>query len=152
MEAKAYLPGMAIRCLEYVETWVSEEGLYRVSGSHHQVQQLKTLFDAGCDLDLRNISTAELDPHSVTGLFKLWLRECKPVQKHNVLWRMLTFLLNSTTRPVLARSRIDAGWAADARARPTSHSKAQSCFWTDLRGAETISTLDGRESQSRSRR
>lgn len=63
--------------MEYIEDWVSEEGLYRVPGSHLQVQRLKALFNSGLDLDLREISTSELDPHSVTGVFKLWLRECK---------------------------------------------------------------------------
>lgn len=76
VEAKAYLPAVCIRSLEYIEEHVDEEGLYRVSGSHLQVQQLKLLFDAGLQLDLRSLGTSDLDPHSVTGVLKLWLRQC----------------------------------------------------------------------------
>jgi hypothetical protein len=92
-EARAWLPAVAIRCLEctcrcaaahcadstretdielYADT---EEGLFRVPGSNQQVQQLKMLFDAGLDVDLRSKNTSDLDPHSVASLFKLWLRE-----------------------------------------------------------------------------
>ncbi|KAK4695991.1 hypothetical protein P7C70_g8451, partial [Phenoliferia sp. Uapishka_3] len=63
-EARKWLPAIAFRCLQYLEHWgKTEEGIYRVPGSSYQIAQLRALFDAGMDLDLREIHPGDLDPH-----------------------------------------------------------------------------------------
>ncbi|KAL8281214.1 hypothetical protein RQP46_006248 [Phenoliferia psychrophenolica] len=63
-EARRWLPAVAVRCFEYLEEWgKKEEGIYRVPGSSYQIAQLRALFDAGMDLDLREIHPGDLDPH-----------------------------------------------------------------------------------------
>ena len=47
----------------------------RVPGRSNLVSQLRALFDAGIDPDLREIHPGDLDPHAVASLFKSWLRE-----------------------------------------------------------------------------
>jgi hypothetical protein len=92
--ARFWLPAVAFRSFEYLEEWGrKEEGIYRsvslssasritltsvecrVPGSTNQIAQLRAIFDAGVDLDLREIHQADLDPHTVASLFKAWLRE-----------------------------------------------------------------------------
>lgn len=46
-----------------------------VPGRSNLVSQLRALFDAGIDPDLREIHPGDLDPHAVASLFKCWLRE-----------------------------------------------------------------------------
>ncbi|MBW0495984.1 hypothetical protein O181_035699 [Austropuccinia psidii MF-1] len=71
-----YLPSISIRCLEYLDFWgCREEGIYRIPGRLTDIEKLKTLFDAGCDLDLLQLPLSSLDPHAVASVFKLWLRE-----------------------------------------------------------------------------
>ncbi|GAA5860264.1 hypothetical protein JCM1840_002840 [Sporobolomyces johnsonii] len=73
-----WLPGVAYRCLQYLEEWgPKEEGIYRVPGRSNMVQQLRVLFDAGVgqELDLREVHAGDLDPNAVASLFKSWLRE-----------------------------------------------------------------------------
>lgn len=48
---------------------------HSVPGRSNLVAQLRALFDAGIDLDLREIHPGDLDPHAVASLFKSWLRE-----------------------------------------------------------------------------
>ncbi|KAM0790063.1 hypothetical protein ACM66B_005391 [Microbotryomycetes sp. NB124-2] len=75
-EAARWLPRIAWRCLQYLEhNAKTEEGIYRVPGRAHSVAQLRSLFDAGLDVDLREIHPGDLDPHAVASLFKSWLRE-----------------------------------------------------------------------------
>ncbi|SCV73856.1 BQ2448_6286 [Microbotryum intermedium] len=75
-EAKSWLPAVAYRCLQYLEEWgKKEEGIYRIPGRSNMINQLRALFDAGMDKDLREIHPGDLDPHAVASLFKLWLRE-----------------------------------------------------------------------------
>ena len=75
-EARTWLPAIAFRCLQYLEVWGrTEEGIFRVPGRSNLVAQLRALFDAGCDLDLREIHPADLEPHAVASLFKAWLRD-----------------------------------------------------------------------------
>lgn len=75
-EARNWLPGIAYRALQFLEEWGrTEEGVYRVPGRSGTVGQLRALFDAGCDCDLREMHPADLDPHAVASLFKAWLRD-----------------------------------------------------------------------------
>ncbi|KAK4051703.1 hypothetical protein OIO90_004653 [Microbotryomycetes sp. JL221] len=75
-DAGRWLPRIAWRCLQYLEhDAMLEEGIYRVPGRANLVLKLRTLFDAGLDVDLREIHPGDLDPHAVASLFKSWLRE-----------------------------------------------------------------------------
>lgn len=84
---------VAIRCLDYLNEYgKTEEGLYRIPGSTQQVGNLRTVFDAGCDIDLlTTLSTREMEPSAVASCFKLWLREreslfgCLPVRSAGIL-------------------------------------------------------------------
>lgn len=49
---------------------LESEGIYRVSGSHEQIDGLRRRFDAGVAVDLTSVE----DIHSVAGLLKLYLR------------------------------------------------------------------------------
>ncbi|GAA5876089.1 hypothetical protein JCM8547_002633 [Rhodosporidiobolus lusitaniae] len=76
--AREYLPGIAFRCMEYLSLWgEKEEGIYRIPGRSHMVNQLRVMFDAGVgqELDLREIHPGDLDPAAVASVFKSWLRE-----------------------------------------------------------------------------
>ncbi|GAA5919127.1 hypothetical protein JCM1841_005640 [Sporobolomyces salmonicolor] len=86
--ALLWLPGVAYRCLQYLEEWgPKEEGIYRVPGRSNMVQQLRVLFDAGVgqELDLREVHAGDLDPNAVASLFKSWLRELpEPLLSHQL--------------------------------------------------------------------
>jgi len=47
------------------------EGIFRLSGSNAQIKELKRSFDAGEEVDLEEVE----DPHVVSGILKLFLRE-----------------------------------------------------------------------------
>ncbi|KAK4051020.1 hypothetical protein OIV83_003149 [Microbotryomycetes sp. JL201] len=65
-DAARWLPRIAWRCLQYLEhNAKAEEGIYRVPGRANSVAQLRQLFDAGMDIDLREIHPGDLDPHAV---------------------------------------------------------------------------------------
>ncbi|KAI8071457.1 hypothetical protein BC940DRAFT_294495 [Gongronella butleri] len=70
------LPALVYRCIEYLDAKnaVLEEGLYRLSGSNSQLNNLKTRFNRKGDVDLLK-SKEEYDVHVIAGLLKLWLRE-----------------------------------------------------------------------------
>lgn len=77
-DAREFLPGIAYRCLEYLSEWgPKEEGIYRIPGRSHMVNQLKVMYDAGVgqELDLRETHPAEMEPAAVASVFKSWLRE-----------------------------------------------------------------------------
>ncbi|GAA5867523.1 hypothetical protein JCM3774_003865 [Rhodotorula dairenensis] len=77
-DARYWLPGIAFRCLEYLEEWgMREEGVFRVPGRSSHTAELKAMFDAGVGQgrDLREVHPSELDPHAVASVFKTWLRE-----------------------------------------------------------------------------
>ncbi|XP_060065346.1 rho GTPase-activating protein 17-like isoform X4 [Ylistrum balloti] len=57
--------------LTLLETGVEEEGLFRIAGMASRVKKLKKSFDAGV-IDMEEYS---LDPHSVAGVLKQYLRE-----------------------------------------------------------------------------
>uniref|UniRef100_A0A7E4UUA6 SH2 domain protein n=1 Tax=Panagrellus redivivus TaxID=6233 RepID=A0A7E4UUA6_PANRE len=65
------VPPVLVRCIEEIEKRALDvEGIYRVSGSHEQMEKLRRQFDLGNNVDL---STVE-DVHTVCGLLKLYLR------------------------------------------------------------------------------
>ncbi|GAN11594.1 hypothetical protein MAM1_0734c11167 [Mucor ambiguus] len=70
------LPAIIHRCIEYLEARdaLTEEGIYRLSGSAAKVKILKKRFnDAG---DVRLLEDEEFhDVHAIAGLLKMWLRE-----------------------------------------------------------------------------
>lgn len=74
--SRRWLPSVAYRCLQYLDTWsATEVGIYRVGGGSQLVAQIRALFDSGLDVDLRDIPPQHLDPHAVASCFKQWLRE-----------------------------------------------------------------------------
>ncbi|KAJ3342575.1 RalA-binding protein 1 [Gonapodya sp. JEL0774] len=69
------LPALVVRCLQFIEdNALSEQGLYRISASQSAVQRLKAAFDDGNDVDI-NAMTDIVDPHTVAGCLKLYIRE-----------------------------------------------------------------------------
>lgn len=91
------LPAVVIRCVEYrtsnrvrlcrlslgpvmlnalVEIWSPlEEGIFRMNGRSSHLIRLQKEFDSGADIDMRQCHAGDVDPHSVAGLFKKYLRE-----------------------------------------------------------------------------
>ncbi|KAF9980053.1 hypothetical protein BGZ65_005622, partial [Modicella reniformis] len=68
------VPAVLYRCAEFLEAkGVDEVGLYRVPGSHANVQKLKQMFDTGKDYDLFTMDA--IDPNDIATLLKLYLRE-----------------------------------------------------------------------------
>ncbi|KAJ3119236.1 hypothetical protein HK098_005667 [Nowakowskiella sp. JEL0407] len=68
------VPAVVTRCILYIESSALEEvGLYRVSGSKLTIDQLKSIFDQNGDCD--DFESRVDDPHSITSLLKLYLRE-----------------------------------------------------------------------------
>ncbi|KAH9814369.1 hypothetical protein DFH28DRAFT_1095812 [Melampsora americana] len=75
-ENDRWMPAIAVRCLDYLnQCGPEEEGIYRIPGRSTDVEKLRVLFDAGCDVDLSKHTIGALDPHAVASTFKLWLRE-----------------------------------------------------------------------------
>ncbi|EGG05165.1 uncharacterized protein MELLADRAFT_107870 [Melampsora larici-populina 98AG31] len=75
-ESDRWMPAIAVRCLDYLnQSGPKEEGIYRIPGRSTDVEKLRVLFDAGCDVDLSKHTIGALDPHAVASTFKLWLRE-----------------------------------------------------------------------------
>jgi len=67
-----FLPDIVYKCLIYLfEKGTNEEGIFRLSGSITTIKQMKDEFDAGLDTDL----SICYDPHAISGLLKLYLRE-----------------------------------------------------------------------------
>jgi len=67
-----YLPDVVFKCFSYLyEKATAEEGIFRLSGSNTTIQQMKSSFNQGCDVDLNEC----YDPHAISGLLKLYLRE-----------------------------------------------------------------------------
>jgi hypothetical protein len=76
VSCKNQLPTIVFRCLEYLEAKdaIYEEGLYRVSGSSVQINQLRQQFCEFGDVDLL-LNCDIVDVHVVSCLLKMWLRE-----------------------------------------------------------------------------
>lgn len=65
------VPPVLSRCIDEVNRrGLQVEGIYRVSGSHEQMDKLRKQFDACSNVDLSQIE----DIHTVAGLLKLYLR------------------------------------------------------------------------------
>ena len=54
---------------------IYEEGIFRLSGSASSIRQLKDQFNTRYDVDLFQ-SSLKPDIHTVSGLFKSYLRKC----------------------------------------------------------------------------
>ncbi|KAF9130655.1 hypothetical protein BGW39_002797, partial [Mortierella sp. 14UC] len=68
------VPAVLYRCAQFLEAkGVDEVGLYRVPGSHANVQRLKRMFDTGKDYDLLTMDA--IDANDIATLLKLYLRE-----------------------------------------------------------------------------
>ncbi|KAF8332062.1 uncharacterized protein EI90DRAFT_3016158 [Cantharellus anzutake] len=69
-------PALVVRCIQHLELWgIEEEGLFRITGRSTHANRLRNEFDAGADYDLRNAAPGDLDPHSVSSVFKAYFRE-----------------------------------------------------------------------------
>eukprot|EP00823_Brevimastigomonas_motovehiculus_P004844 TRINITY_DN330_c0_g2_i1.p1 TRINITY_DN330_c0_g2~~TRINITY_DN330_c0_g2_i1.p1 ORF type:complete len:981 (+),score=395.08 TRINITY_DN330_c0_g2_i1:75-3017(+) len=66
------LPTVLRQCFEYLKNngHLKAVGLFRVSGEQSEVQRLKQVYDYGDKLDLK-----KYNPHSISGVCKLFLRE-----------------------------------------------------------------------------
>ncbi|KAK0416223.1 hypothetical protein QR680_012356 [Steinernema hermaphroditum] len=73
MAHRVHIPPVLAACIREVELrGLNAEGIYRVSGSHEQMERLKRQFDANYQsVDLSIID----DIHTVAGLLKLYLRQ-----------------------------------------------------------------------------
>ncbi|KAI3636744.1 hypothetical protein MIR68_005011 [Amoeboaphelidium protococcarum] len=69
------LPSVLYRCIDYLEYKKAymEEGIYRLSGSVSEMNELQSKFDSERDIDLTKMKT-QPDVHVVAGLLKLYLR------------------------------------------------------------------------------
>ncbi|RCI04691.1 hypothetical protein CU098_012393, partial [Rhizopus stolonifer] len=72
-----YLPTVVHRCIEYLEAkgGLTEEGIYRLSGSSAKVKILKKRFNDAGDIKLLDDTDEYHDVHAIAGLLKMWLRE-----------------------------------------------------------------------------
>ncbi|KAI8834685.1 Rho GTPase activation protein [Chytridium lagenaria] len=69
----ATVPPIVFRCVEYINSaFLTEIGLYRVSGSSTEINYLKGLFNIGGDVDLFELQP---DCNAVCSVFKGFLRE-----------------------------------------------------------------------------
>ncbi|CAK5281519.1 unnamed protein product [Mycena citricolor] len=75
LESRA-LPALVVRCAQHILIWgVQEEGLFRVTGRPSHTSKLRSEFDCGADFDMTSCTPGDLDPHSVSSVFKAFLRE-----------------------------------------------------------------------------
>lgn len=70
------IPSIIYRCLDFFSKTgaIYEEGIFRLSGSASTIKKLKENFNKSFDLDLFQ-SSLKPDMHTVSGLFKTYLRE-----------------------------------------------------------------------------
>ncbi|KAL2915663.1 hypothetical protein HK105_204848 [Polyrhizophydium stewartii] len=67
------VPTVVFRCIEYLDAYgLDEVGIYRLSGSTSEIQNLRRLFNTGDDI---NLATLNPDPNAVASLFKAYFRE-----------------------------------------------------------------------------
>ncbi|KAG0308801.1 hypothetical protein BGZ97_013248 [Linnemannia gamsii] len=72
------VPAVLHRCAQFLEAkGVDEVGLYRVPGSHANVQKLKRMFDSGKDYNLLTMDA--IDANDIATLLKLYLREYRHI-------------------------------------------------------------------------
>lgn len=100
-----HLPAVVYRCLEFLEqnNAISEEGIFRLSGSSNVIRSLRDRFDFEGDVDLIRSATF-YDIHAIAGLLKSYLREL-PAQQ--LLTRELSHLFISE---ILGQSLIPLPW------------------------------------------
>ncbi|SGY18971.1 BQ5605_C014g07523 [Microbotryum silenes-dioicae] len=116
-EAKSWLPAVAYRCLQYLEEWgKKEEGIYRIPGRSNMINQLRALFDAGMDKDLREIHPGDLDPHAVASLLKLWLRELP----ESLISSQLEAAVDMLTQEAIGYSASSSNFLYQQQAPPTT--------------------------------
>lgn len=66
------IPYIVEHCIEYIDRCaLNVEGIFRLSGSQVQIDKYREQFNSGIMVDLSN----EIDPHTVSGLLKLYFRE-----------------------------------------------------------------------------
>lgn len=71
------VPLVVYQCIQAVDLFgLDHEGIYRISGNAHQVQELKTQFDQNAfSVDFRNPESFYHDVNNPANLLKLFLRE-----------------------------------------------------------------------------
>lgn len=76
IDVKVPLPAVVFRCIQYLDAKgaLSEEGIFRLSGSNVAIKQLKERFNTESDVNLLK-DEAYHDIHAVASLLKLYLRE-----------------------------------------------------------------------------
>lgn len=86
-ENSEYVPTMILKCLNFINSYgLKEEGLYRMSGSSHDIALLKNGFGQhGPSFNIPD----NFDVHAVASLIKMYIRELPqdllPVHKHTFL-------------------------------------------------------------------
>ena len=92
-DVQVALPAVAYRCIEYLkaQSAISEEGIFRLSGSNIVIKALRERFDTEGDIDLIT-DDHHYDVHAVASLLKQYLRELPA----NILTRDLHFEFLST--------------------------------------------------------
>ncbi|KAH6592406.1 hypothetical protein BASA50_008022 [Batrachochytrium salamandrivorans] len=66
-------PHVVFRCIEFLDAQgIDEVGIYRLSGSTTEINQLRRRFNTGEDVDVLSLSP---DPNAVASLFKAYIRE-----------------------------------------------------------------------------
>ncbi|KAK4232202.1 putative GTPase-activating protein [Podospora fimiseda] len=76
VDVRVPLPAVVYRCIQFLEhkNAISEEGIFRLSGSNVTIKQLKERFNTEGDINLITDETF-YDIHAVASLLKLYLRE-----------------------------------------------------------------------------
>jgi len=75
-DVRVPLPAVVFRCIQYLDAKnaISEEGIFRLSGSNVVIKQLRERFNTESDVDLVNDENYH-DIHAVASLLKMYLRE-----------------------------------------------------------------------------
>jgi len=80
-----YIVDHAIKVLE--DKSLEVEGIFRLSGSQNQIDKLKAEFNTGTLVDLNSVA----DPHTITGVLKLWFRELpEPLMTYDLYESFIT--------------------------------------------------------------
>jgi hypothetical protein len=99
-----FVPPVITKCIQEVNRrGLQVEGIYRVSGSHEQMDRLRKQFDASTAVDLSQVE----DIHTVAGLLKLYLRLLPQQLVPYSIFQQLLQAYNSTkvTREKVLRCR-----------------------------------------------
>lgn len=81
------IPTIVVKCVKFIEKHgITQEGIYRRSGSSVKVNKLKDLFNLDAsDIDLETLDAAS-DVDNVTGALKLYLRELPEAVIPSTYW------------------------------------------------------------------